>query len=959
MRLNILFAAFLSLVASSSAHELTAPCKLSATTLSVEYLPSPYSTPRITDSKSPRLSWKFVSTSPQSKNQTQSAYRIQVASTAALLAANTPDVWDSGVVSSGKSTAVTYQGPARPPRSLSVWRVEVWDESGGSCGPLSAGDFSAWETPIDAAGWKGAEWLTADAPPPTPPTDCDFYTLKGSPLFRTDVTLPAGADLSQARAYIAGVGYFTLTINGAELPDAGALDPGFTSFNKTLLFSTLNATQAILAAAAAASPPGGVFTVGVALGNGWYNPLPLRFWGSRNWRNALAVGEPTFKLALYLDFHNAPSMVVNSRVGGGGWLVGGSHILRNNIYLGTVTDRSLEPVGWDVPGFTSPLFHAPYPAITYPTGALKSAYVPPVKRHAPLITTTIPTPHSPAVVLMDAGRQMSGVCRFCLKGPRGTTITFRFGELLGGNGTTLNAMTSVAGQIKSGNGGPCAPPIAFQEDTYSLRGGGVEECFTPPFVWHAFRYIEATTNTTVSGGPGALLTSPLQCFPMYTDIPTTSTFASSNPTLNAIHALDVNTARCNMMSIQSDCPHRERLGYGGDALMSYETIAINFDTPLFHEKRVRDYADAALPDGGLPETAPNVGISDAGMTPGGGPIGWQTFLPAALAYSLRYHGNLQVVKDLYPTTQAYVSALKAVSDRSIEEGLGDWMTLEPPALGLTGWGFAHLSHASFAALALAVGDAPSAATATADALAARGKLNDNFLSNSTPGLYSCIAPACYASHQFNRTQCGQAMPLYMGIVPPGQAQEGALQLLVDNVLEHTSHLQVGAFGVKWLLMALGDGGRADLAYAILNQTDYPSFGYMMSAAANGVENATTAWESWSLSESTFSHNHPMFASGSTYLFQSLAGIKLAPDALAADKLILAPSVPPYSSGLTFVNATWDTVAGTVSSAWQWVNATTLSLQFTLPPNVQAQLTLPLSKRTLQVGSGLYSFTDTA
>ena len=70
--------------------------------------------------------------------------------------------------------------------------------------------------------------------------------------------------------------------------------------------------------------------------------------------------------------------------------------------------------------------------------------------------------------------------------------------------------------------------------------------------------------------------------------------------------------------------------------MSYESLAINFDTSLFYEKRARDYADAALSDGGLPETAPNVGISDAGMSPKGGPIGWQTFLPAALAYGLRY-----------------------------------------------------------------------------------------------------------------------------------------------------------------------------------------------------------------------------------------------------------------------------------------------------------------------------------
>ena len=408
-----------------------------------------------------------------------------------------------------------------------------------------------------------------------------------------------------------------------------------------------------------------------------------------------------------------------------------------------------------------------------------------------------------------------------------------------------------------------------------------------------------------------------------------------------------------MMSIQSDCPHRERLGYGGDALMSYESLATNFDTSLFHEKRVRDYGDDQRQDGGLTETAPYVGMSDAGMSPQGGPIGWQSFFATGLAFGLRYHGNTAVVRDMYSKATAFIALLRATPAASIENGLGDWMTLEPSALGLTGWGFAFQCFSAYAALAEAVGDAPAAAAARADAASAAATLNAKFLdAQGTPGLYRCSKAANCTSAQFNNTQCGQALPLYFGLVPP-QLAPATLALLVENLAAHGNHLQVGSFAVKYLLMALGDAGRADLSYAIMAQTAYPSFGYMLGM------NATTAWESWSYSDNTFSHNHPMFTSGSTYLFQSLAGMRAAPGALGVDRLLLAPRPPPLASGLTFVQAEWETVRGRVASAWSYLNSSALLLNFSIPPNAQALLTLPLSQRVIPLGSGDYSFVDTA
>jgi alpha-L-rhamnosidase len=164
---------------------------------------------------------------------------------------------------------------------------------------------------------------------------------------------------------------------------------------------------------------------------------------------------------------------------------------------------------------------------------------------------------------------------------------------------------------------------------------------------------------------------------------------------------------------------------------------------------------------------------------------------------------------------------------------------------------------------------------------------------------------------------------------------------------------VGGFGIKWLLMALGDGGRPDLSYALMTKTDYPSYGYML------TQNATTIWESWSYSDNTLSHNHPMFAGPTTYMFQSLAGLRVGAGARGADLLDLRPQPPPAAAGLQWVNASWVTVRGEVSSHWQWQSPTTLFLRLVLPPNMQATLTLPLSATQHSIGSGAWEFTDSS
>ncbi len=882
--------------------------------------------PRVTDSAAPTLGWQGASTLPPGVRAVvrQGAYRLVVATSPLLLPAS-PDVWDSGIVASSSSVGIPYSGPPLPARSRVYWAVATWDAVNTSCG-FSA-EVGAWEVPLLTDGdWQGAQWITRDAPH-APPTACEHYADDPSPLLRVPFSLQQPpASVIRARLYIAGLGYFTPYLDNAVVGDE-VLAPGWTDFNTTVLYSTHDVTHAIAQSTA--------HVLGVALGNGWFNLAPLLFWGHLDIAAALPSGDPMTRVLLAIDYADGATQSVISTTASSAWAVGGGSLLFNSIYLGTRIDRRLEQVGWCSVGFDASSWAPPHAAVTTGLGLLRSQRAPPVRRQKPVSVTLLSS--MPEEVVLDIGRQISGVCNFCFSGvATGAKIDVRYGELLYSNGS-VNGMTSVAGQIKGGGGGDCAPKIAWQEDHYVFRGDAQGECWEPSFTWHAARYVQLTGDAAALSAIDAAHTV---CSPLRSDVATIGSFTSSSPLLNSIHAAAVNTEECNLLSVQSDCPHRERLGYGGDALMSAESFMQTFDMASFYEKRLLDVVAAQRSNGGYSETSPWVGMSDAGLGGGSGPIGWQTYLPPAAMWLYKYAGMDDAIASVYASATRYVEFLDAADDSAIENGLGDWMSVEDKALPLTGLGFKHISYLEYANMSAVLGNASQAATYTARAGAVAAKINSLFL-NAGTGVYA-------SAGVFNATQCGQAMPLFLGIVPAG-VRDKAVAVLTANLAAHGGNLQVGAFGVKYLLMALVDSGRGDLAWGVMNKTSFPSFGYMMDSAVNNLTSATTIWESWFTSDNTYSHNHPMFTSNVVWAYQGLAGIQAHPSARGFDRVNIKPA-PPADLTLTSVNASIATVRGVVSSAWTVAPNGTLRITVCVPPNVEAELWLPGSRQRIAVGT---------
>jgi alpha-L-rhamnosidase len=857
------------------------------------------------DDLHPRLSWKLWPGKTRhghgpwidnSRSRRQTAYRILVASTSERLATDQGDLWDSGEIRSGRLPYAVYGGKPLRSGQRVYWKMRTSDENGvfssWGAGKVSVG---SWEMgllrPDD---WRG-RWITADKAPPT--TERQRYADDPAPLLRKEfaVTKP----IASARIYISGLGYYELHLNGEKVGDH-VLDPGWTDYARRALYVTYDVTPQLRR---------GGNALGIMLGNGWYNPLPLRMWGHLNLREHLTIGQPRVIAQLAITYADGTRQTVATDET---WRWHDGPILRNSVYLGEVYDARREVPDWDKPVMQFANWRTVRVA-TDPLGPLCAQTAPPIRITRTLRPVKITAP-TPGVAIVDLGQNFAGWVRLRVRGPAGTRITLRYGELLHPDGT-LNPMTSVTGQIKGQRveAGSEAPATAWQRDVYTLKGGG-EEVYTPRFTFHGFRYVEIT------GFPGVPTAETITGLRLNADVEPVGTFACSNETFNRIQQMVPWTLQSNLFSVESDCPHREKFGYGGDIVAASEMAMLNFDMSRFYAKTVQDYADAARPNGGFTETAPYVGIADAGLGGETGPIEWGTAHPLLLQQLYRYYGNRVLIEQQYTRAQRWMALLNASAQNGIlDNGIGDHEGLLRPPTALTGTAFYYANATLMAQLAEALGRKADAAGYRA--LAA--KIKAAFRARFDPQRIGRFAEGGESS---------QAFALYYGLLPPSERQLAVGALVQDVLVTNQGHLDTGIFGTKYLLNALTDAGRADIAATIVGQKTFPGWGHMLE---NG---ATTLWEHWEYSDNTFSHNHPMFGSVSEWFYKAVAGIAPASDAIGFDRVRIQPHPMP---GVTWARGIYRSIHGTIATEWAQ-RADGFHLTVTLPPNTSARVTVPAS-----------------
>ncbi|MBL9079725.1 MAG: family 78 glycoside hydrolase catalytic domain [Planctomycetes bacterium] len=840
-------------------------------------------TPLGIDVDRPRLSWWG---GDPARGAVQSAWQVLAATAPELLQPGTADLWDSGRVVGERQLHVDWDGPRLAPALRVYWTVRTWDGAGRA----SAFAAPTWfETGLAAGEPWGASWIGDGAPLPS---GADAFADRPAPWLRRGFRLDGA--VRRARLYVAGLGWHAVWLNGQRVGDH-RLDPPWVAFDRLVPYAVHDVTALL---------GDGDNAIAVLLGNGWFAPTPLQLWGRLDLRRVLPSGAPRLCCRLDVDYADGRRTQVTSD---GQWRTAGSHVVRNDVYLGERHDARRAVDGVAMAGFDDSAW-APAVELDPPRGALRWLALPPVRAVHELAPRQIRTIR-PGVHVVDFGQNFAGVVRLVVDAPRDREIVLRFAEELHGDGSLDPTSTLAAGVDGPGKGGPGAPDVAWQEDRFVCAGGG-GEVFEPLFTWHGGRYVEIT------GLPAAPAPRDVTGVVLQTDVAEVASFACSDPLLDRVRELSLWSLRGNALSVLSDCPARERFGYGGDMVASADAWLAHFDTATLHAKAVDDFARAARADGGLPECAPDVGIHDGGLTADSGPLGWMFAHPLLAWRAYEHCGDRRLLERNYATLARLVEfCRRRIPDHVTAACLGDHGNdgLDPVPVHATAIWYRMLRIAADTAVVLG---------RDADArrfLQWANEVRAEFAAwvDATTGVV--VVP----------TQTSQAIALAHGLVP-ARLRDEAFAVLLERIAGAGDRFTTGMFATGDLLRALGDAGRDDLALRMVRSRDERGYGHFVD------QGATTLWEHWTRKPG-WSRNHVLYTAVSAWLQRAVLGIRQADGSVAWRHVEIAPTL---AGELTWARGHLDTVRGRIACAWQRTGDR-LRLDVEIPPNAQAVVRVPM------------------
>jgi alpha-L-rhamnosidase len=705
-----------------------------------------------------------------------------------------------------------------------------------------------------------AVWITDKREWPV--ADSLMYSNVPAPLYRKEFTVKG--EIKSAILYITAAGYYIASLNGISI-GKNYLDPAWTDFSKRIYVTEYNITSDIKK---------GTNCIGVVLGNGFYNPLPIRMWGTFNLRDILPVGKPSFIASLKIEYTNGKIEFVNTNVS---WKFIYGPILRNNVYIGEEYDAAKEVSGWNSPGFDDS--HWKNSAKSKgPGGKLVKSFFPPVQKTGSIKPLGITSPVK-GIYIADLGVNFTGLYRIRLIGKEGDTIRFRFGERLYDNGT-LNPMTAVCGQIKKkGIGGPGSPDVAWQSDSYCF-GDKSEVWYSPSFTYHVFRYME------ISGLSYKPDCTDIEGIMLNTNVSGSGTFASSSGLINSVQQAIQRTFLNNLISVQSDCPGREKFGYGGDLNATSESFIYNFNMQTFYRKTLYDWIDV-LNDSVFVDTAPYVGIKYCG-------ISWESAFIITQYNLFLYYNDTALIRELYKSDLKWMEkAARLHPSGIVDKGLSDHESMLKVPVKLIGTTHYLECARIMKKFAGVMHDPENEQKFEKLGNDLRDKILDLFWRKPVPDT-------------INR-QTLFATLLYYGIVPENEKKAAVDSLIRALEKAPSGHFTTGIFGTKYILEALSETGNTGQVFDIVNSKAFPGWGFMIDRGA------TTIWETWKESDNVYSNCHPMFGSVTEWFYRYLGGIQPDSENPGFRKFTIAPSLP---SGLDFVNCTYESPFGSINSNWR-------------------------------------------
>src|SRR5918999_336381 len=845
--------------------------------------------------KSPRLSWTLES---EERAQLQSAFRILVAASERDLAAEEDLLWDSGRVESDRTIGVEYEGEALQSGSQCVWKVRVWD---GANPPSPFSSPAVFEMGLlEKADWEGT-WISAGKDPSgdlEPPSGEEYDDLANglapSPYLRREFSLYK--PVSRARLYATARGVYELYINGNSVGN-DVLAPGWTDYDRRIQYQTYDVTPLLAE---------GQNALGAVLGDGWF----AGFVGfDPKHRGALYGPRPQLLAQLDVEYEDGTTASLATE---GSWRCSTGPILFSDLLMGESYDARREMPGWAEPGFDDSGW---YGVAVEEIGDTNLVAQPDegIRITEELEAKTVTEPESGRYVF-DLGRNMVGWVRLKVEGKAGTGVILRHAEALTPDGTIYTT------NLRS----------ARATDRYVLGGDG-EEIYEPRFTFHGFRYVEIT-GYPGEPPPGAV-TGPV----VHSATPPSGSFECSSRMVNKLQENIVWGQRGNFLSVPTDCPQRdERLGWMGDAQVFVRTASFNMDVAAFFEKWMTDVEDAQSPEGAFPDVAPlprGSGLIDLRWgAPAWGDAG--VIVPWTI---YRTYDDTRIVERHYDAMARWMEYLHEANPDLIRKNrmgnnYGDWLSPKGDHTPK------HLLATAYWAYD---------AKLIAEMAEATGRYED---AREYRDLKERVKAAFQAAYVFpdgrieGDTQTCYLLALHMGLLPE-DLRSAAAEHLVKSIEREDWHLSTGFAGVGYLCPVLTEAGNTDVAYRLLGNETYPSWGYTIK---NG---ATTIWERWDgwTQENGFqspnmnSFNHYSLGSVGEWLYRYVAGIDLG--APGYGRTVISPRP---GGNLTHASAQYDSVRGRISSSWKIENDRFV-LEALIPPNTTATVHVPSTDDVSECG----------
>ena len=888
--LNTSVQAETNLAATTSAPDgITAQSSLVPTRLRCEYRVDPLGI----DSPNPRLDWILPSGDPSARGLAQTAYQILAASSPDLLAKDQGDLWDSGKVASDQMNQVAYAGKPLASAQAVWWKVRVWDQAGAATA-WSPG--AKWTMGVlTEADWQAAKWI--GAPDANEPNDHKGPKPKyETVLLRREFQVKPG--LKRALAYICGLGQYEMTLNGNKVGD-DLLTPGWTLYSKTCLYDTYDITSSLASGANA---------VGLFLGNGFFNIHGQRYTKlQESFGPAQAIG------LIRLEYADG---TVENVVTDEKWKTSSGPITFSSIYGGEDYDARLIQDGWDGPVFNDSDWEQP--ALTNgPGGTLKglSCAGSPIRSFDALTPVTNKQIDN-GITVYDLGQNASIMLRLKVRGEAGASVKIVPSELVKANGDIDDTM--------------CGGGNSYW--TYTLSGKDDESYFSK-FYYRGARYLRVERQAAPGSGVRPEVES-IEGDVIHADAPAVGQFSCSNDLLNKVYALTRWAQMNNMVSVMTDCPTREKLGWLEEDHLNGPALRYNFDLSTLLTKMAHDMADSQRDDGLVPSTCPDYPHwKEDKFT---NPPEWGSACILVPWQQYQFDGDLELLRLHYDTMKGYVQYLSNRAKGNIVSfGLGDWYdngsfgpaTLTP--IALTATAFYYEDSKTLAQIAHLLGKDDDAARDQKQSEQILASFKQKFFHPETNN---------YATG----SQASNAVPLAMDMVD-ASARPAVLDNLTKEfeALHQTAtapedHTTVGEVCLEFLLRSLADSGRSDLIYDTYS-TDKTGYGLQVS---QGKTSLTEGWNGGATPKApgtyVASQDHFMFGEINEWFFRSLAGIQDDPASAGFKKIIIKPAVV---GDLTWVKASYDSIQGKIVSEWKRAGQN-LSLHVSIPANTSATIYVP-------------------